>query len=195
MIDFSGLVARFNDHLELARGTEGIPEPTAFALATVGPDNRPSVRIMLLKAADTRGFVFYTNTLSRKGGDLSARDSAAMCFWWGFLARQVRVEGRIEPVTPEEADAYFASRPRGSQIGAWASYQSRPLASREELLAAVERVEAEYAGRPIPRPRHWSGYRLIPDRMEFWYGREDRLHERFEYTLENGAWIERILSP
>jgi pyridoxamine 5'-phosphate oxidase len=98
-------------------------------------------------------------------------------------------------VTPPEADAYFASRPRGSQIGAWASYQSRPLASREELLAAVERVEKQYAGATVPRPPHWSGYRLIPDRMEFWYGREDRLHERFEYTLENGVWVERILSP
>lgn len=195
MIDFSGLVARFNDHLELALCTEGIPEPTAFALATVGPGNRPSVRIMLLKAADSRGFVFYTNTLSRKGGELGAVDRAAMCFWWGALARQVRIEGRIEPVTADEADAYFASRPRGSQIGAWASTQSKPLASREELLTAVERVEAQYAGGPVPRPPHWSGYRLIPDRMEFWYGREDRLHERFEYTLENGGWKERILSP
>jgi pyridoxamine 5'-phosphate oxidase len=195
MIDFPGLVARFNDHLEQARRTEGIPEPTAFALATVGPRGRPSVRIMLLKAADSRGFAFYTNTLSRKGGELDAAHHAAMCFWWGALARQIRIEGRIEPVTAEEADAYFASRPRGSQVGAWASHQSRPLGSREELLAAVERVEAQYAGGAVPRPPHWSGYRLIPERMEFWYGREDRLHERFEYTLENGVWVERILSP
>jgi pyridoxamine 5'-phosphate oxidase len=195
MTEFSVLVDRFNDHLALAQRTEGIPEPTAFALGTIGPGNRPSVRIMLLKAADSRGFVFYTNTLSRKGQELAGNDRVAMCFWWGALARQVRIEGRVEPVTAKEADAYFASRPRGSQIGAWASYQSRPLASREELLAAVRRVEAQYGSGSIPRPPHWSGYRLMPDAMEFWYGREDRLHERFEYRREGGSWIERILSP
>jgi pyridoxamine 5'-phosphate oxidase len=150
---------------------------------------------MLLKAADSRGFVFYTNTLSRKGHELGANDRVAMCFWWGALARQVRIEGRVEPVTANEADTYFASRPRGSQIGAWASTQSRPLASREELLHAVDRVEAQYGTGAVPRPPHWSGYRLVPDVMEFWYGREDRLHERFEYRLEKGAWAERILSP
>lgn len=195
MTDFAGLVARFNDHLALAQKTEGIPEPTAFSLATVGPDNRPSVRIMLLKAADSRGFVFYTNTLSRKGHELAGIDRAAMCFWWGMLARQVRIEGRVEPVTGAEADAYFASRPRGSQIGAWASSQSHPLASREELLAAVKRVEAQYGTGTVPRPAHWSGFRLLPDVMEFWYGREDRLHERFEYRREGSTWVERILSP
>lgn len=195
MIDFPALVARFNDHLDLARQTDGIPEPTAFALATVGSEGRPSVRIMLLKAADSRGFVFYTNTRSRKGRELAGVDRAAMCFWWGALARQVRVEGRIEAVTAAEADAYFASRPRGSQLGAWASNQSQPLASREELLAALGRVEARYGNGPIPRPPHWSGYRLIPDVMEFWYGREDRLHERYEYRREGNTWEERILSP
>jgi pyridoxamine 5'-phosphate oxidase len=195
MTDFATLVDRFKDHLALAERTGGIPEPTAFALATVGPGNRPSVRILLLKAVDSRGFVFYTNTMSRKGRELAGISQAAMCFWWGALARQVRIEGRVEPVTAEEADAYFESRPRGSQIGAWASFQSRPLASREELLAAVSNVEAKYEAGPVPRPPHWSGYRLIPDLMEFWYGREDRLHERYEYRLEDGKWIERILSP
>jgi pyridoxamine 5'-phosphate oxidase len=195
MIDFSALVERFNDHLALAQRTEGIPEPTAFALATVGPGNRPSVRIVLLKSVDQHGFVFYTNTLSRKGRELAGIDRAAMCFWWGALARQIRIEGRVEPVGAEEADAYFRSRSRGSQIGAWASSQSDPLASREELLAAVGKVEARYATGPVPRPPHWSGYRLIPDAMEFWYGREDRLHERWEYRLEGSRWIERILSP
>jgi pyridoxamine 5'-phosphate oxidase len=195
MIDFARLVDRFNEQLALAQDTPGILEPTAFSLATVGPDGRPSVRVMLLKAADARGFVFYTNTLSRKGRELAADARVAMCFWWGPLARQVRIEGRVEPVTAGEADAYFASRPRGSQIGAWASYQSRPLGSREELLDAVGRVEARYGSGTIPRPPHWSGYRVLPDVMEFWYGREDRLHERIEYRLEGNAWVERILSP
>ena len=195
MIDFPGLVARFNDHLALARQTDGIVEPTAFALATVGPDNRPSVRILLLKAVDSRGFVFYTNTRSRKGQELAGNDRAAMCFWWGPLHRQVRIEGRVEPVTAAEADAYFASRERGSQIGAWASNQSSPLESREELLDAVRKIEVQYSGGPIPRPGHWSGYRLVPDAMEFWYGRGDRLHERVEYRREGKAWVERILSP
>lgn len=195
MIDLPALVARFNDHLDQALETPGIPEPTAFALATVSPEGRPSVRIMLLKTADSRGFVFYTNTRSRKGGELAANDRVAMCFWWGALVRQIRIEGRVEPVTPEEADAYFASRPRGSQLGAWASSQSRPLGSREELLAALNRVEAQYGNGPVPRPPHWSGYRVLPDVMEFWYGREDRLHERYEYRREGNTWIERILSP
>ena len=195
MIDFSALAARFNDHLDLARRTEGVTEPTAFALATVGPGNRPSVRILLLKAVDSSGFVFYTNTLSRKGRELAGNDRAAMCFWWGPLHRQVRIEGRVEPVNAADADAYFATRARGSQIGAWASNQSQALGSREELLDAVRKVEAHYATGPVPRPPHWSGYRLVPDSVEFWYGREDRLHERIEYRREGNAWVERILSP
>jgi pyridoxamine 5'-phosphate oxidase len=194
MIDFPQLVARFNDHMAFA-AREGVFEPTAFSLATVGPDGRPSVRTMLLKAADERGFVFYTNTRSRKGRELSKSDRVAMVFWWGPIQRQVRVEGRVEPVTPAEADAYFASRPRGSQIGAWASAQSSPLRTREELLAAVRQVEAKYEGGTVPRPSHWSGFRLMPDVIEFWYGREDRLHERFEYRRDGNSWAERILSP
>jgi len=195
MVDFPQLVARFNEHLALARNTPGITEPSAFALATVGPGDRPAVRIMLLKALDSRGFVFYTNTLSRKGRELSAHDRVAMCFWWGPLARQVRIEGRIEPVTAAEADAYFATRPRGSQIGAWASNQSRPLASRDELLAAQRTLEERYGNAPIPRPPHWTGFRVVPDLVEFWYGREDRLHERYEFRRDGDRWIERILSP
>jgi len=195
MVDFPQLVARFNEHLALARNTPGITEPSAFALATVGPGNRPSVRIMLLKTVDPSGFVFYTNTLSRKGRELSANDRVAMCFWWGPLARQVRIEGRIEPVTAAEADAYFATRPRGSQIGAWASNQSQPLASRDELLAAQRTVEERYGNGPVPRPPHWTGYRVVPELVEFWYGREDRLHERYEYRRDGDQWIERIVSP
>jgi pyridoxamine 5'-phosphate oxidase len=195
MADFPALVARFHEHLEQARKTPGIHEPTAFALATVGSGNRPSVRIVLLKAADTRGFVFYTNTLSRKGREIAANDRAAIVFWWGPLHLQIRIEGRLEPVSPAEADAYFATRPRPSQIGAWASDQSQPLGSREELLAAVRTFEDRYPNGPVPRPPHWSGYRVVPDLMEFWYGHGDRLHERFEYRLEGDRWIERLLSP
>jgi pyridoxamine 5'-phosphate oxidase len=194
MIDFPQLVARFNDHLALA-GREGVFEPTAFSLATVGSDGKPSVRTMLLKAADERGFVFYTNTRSRKGREIAAAGRAAMVFWWGPLQRQVRVEGPVEPVTAGEADAYFASRPRGSQIGAWASNQSSVLSSREELLSAVRRIEEKYGAGPVPRPPHWSGFRLVPEAMEFWYGKDDRLHERFEYRREGNTWVERILSP
>jgi pyridoxamine 5'-phosphate oxidase len=194
MIDFPQLVARFNDHLAFA-AHEGIFEPTAFQLATVGPDGHPSVRTMLLKQADDQGFVFYTNTRSRKGREIAASGRVAMVFWWGPIQRQVRIEGAVAPVTPAEADAYFASRPRGSQVGAWASSQSSVLVSREALLAAVKDVEARYAGGPVPRPPHWSGFRVKPELMEFWYGREDRLHERVEYRLEGNGWVERILSP
>jgi pyridoxamine 5'-phosphate oxidase len=118
-----------------------------------------------------------------------------MTFWWGPIFRQVRIEGTVEPVSAAEADAYFASRARGSQIGAWASNQSSVVASREALLAAVKDIEARYANGPVPRPPHWSGFRVKPDVMEFWYGREDRLHERFEYRLEGNSWVERILAP
>jgi pyridoxamine 5'-phosphate oxidase len=194
MIDFPQLVARFNDHLAFAT-REGIFEPTAFQLATVGPDGRPSVRTMLLKQADDRGFVFYTNTRSRKGREIASSGRVAMVFWWGPIQRQVRVEGPVEPVTPAEADAYFASRPHGSQIGAWASNQSSTLPGREALLDAVKDVADRYGTGPVPRPPHWSGFRVRPEVMEFWYGREDRLHERFEYRLEGNGWVERILSP
>lgn len=194
MIEFSALIERFHDHLAHAIDA-GAVEPTAFALATAGMDGAPSVRMLLLKHADTRGFVFYSNRESRKGTELRDRPRAAMCFWWGVVARQIRIEGIVEPVTDGEADAYFASRPRGSQVGAWASAQSRPLASRADLLERAAAVEAEYRGRAIPRPPHWSGWRLAPDRIEFWYGQENRLHERIEYRREAGGWVERILAP
>lgn len=194
MIDFPHLVARFNDHLTFATRA-GIFEPTAFQLATADADGRPSVRTLLLKGADDRGFVFYTNTRSRKGRDIAAMAWVAMVFWWGPIQRQVRIEGPAEPVTDAEADAYFASRSRGSQMGAWASNQSSALRSREELLAAVKDVEAKYGTGPVPRPPYWSGFRVKPEVIEFWYGKEDRLHERLEYRLEGNAWVERILAP
>ncbi len=194
MIHVKDLVDRFNVQLERAREA-GIPEPTAMSLATVGIDGRPAVRMMLLKHADEHGFVFYTNLDSRKGRELAHFGWASLCFWWAAITEQIRVDGRVKPVEEDEADAYFASRPRGSQIGAWASRQSEPLASRQELLDRVAEVERRYADRPVPRPGRWSGFRLIPDRIEFWSGRPDRLHERVEFRLEGGRWTERILSP
>jgi pyridoxamine 5'-phosphate oxidase len=189
--DLRQLVERFNR--EMARAVaEGVYEPTAASLATTG--GRPSVRIVLLKEADERGFVIYTNIESRKGRELVMNPWAALCFWWGPISTQVRVEGRVALVSPEEADAYFAIRPRSKQISAWASRQSEAVSSRQELLDRVAQLEQQYRGR-VPRPPHWTGVRVVPDRIEFWYGHEDRLHERFEFRLERGRWIERILSP
>ncbi|HEX5132480.1 MAG TPA: pyridoxamine 5'-phosphate oxidase [Candidatus Krumholzibacteria bacterium] len=194
MIHLKEIIDRFDD--ALARATaSGMIEPTAMALATVGDTGRPSSRVVLLKHADEHGFVFYTNTRSRKGRELAHHPWAALCFWWAAIGEQVHIEGRVKPVTPEEADEYFASRPRGSQIGAWGSHQSDVIASRQVLLDRVAEVEARYAGQAVPRPAHWSGYRLIPDRFEFWYARENRLHERIEFRFENAHWVERTLSP
>lgn len=192
MIELRDLVDRFNREMARAAAA-GIPEPTAAALATVAA--RPSVRMVLLKGADDRGFVVYTNLESRKGRELAVNAWAALCFWWGPIHTQIRVEGQVEVVTPAEADAYFASRPRAKQLSAWASRQSEPIASRDVLFDGVARFEDQYRGRDIPRPPLWTGVRVVPDRIEFWYGHEDRLHERFEFRLEHGVWTERILSP
>ncbi len=173
----------------------GIPEPTAMTLSTVGDDARPAGRVVLLKGYDADGFVFYTNTLSRKGDQLAANPQASLVFWWRENEQQVLIEGRAHPVTDAEADAYFASRPRGSQIGAWASKQSSELDSRQTLVDRVAELEAKYEGRDIPRPPHWSGYRVDPDRIEFWYGREFRLHERVLFTVGDGGWERKLLYP
>lgn len=170
-------------------------DPNAMVVATVGADGRPSARVVLLKGFDRRGFVFYTNLESRKASELSGHPFAALCFHWRPLEQQVRIEGPVEKVSDAEADAYFASRPRGSQIGAWASKQSALLASREELDARVAEVEARYAGKEIPRPPFWSGWRVKPDGFEFWSGRPSRLHDRERYLRQGDTWTVVRLYP
>jgi pyridoxamine 5'-phosphate oxidase len=163
------------------------------ALATVDPVGRPSVRMVLLRGVDERGFVFHTNYNSRKARELARNPQAALCFHWPTLEEQIRVEGSVERLPDEESDAYFASRPRGSQIGAWASDQSAVLLAREALEERYRELERQYEGRPVPRPPFWGGYRLAPSQIEFWYGRPDRLHDRIRYTREGESWrIERL---
>jgi pyridoxamine 5'-phosphate oxidase len=185
---------RFATLLEDAK--RAIPvDPNAMVLATVGADGRPSARVVLLKGFDRRGFVFYTNLESRKAQELGVHPFAALCFHWRPLEQQVRIEGAIERVTDAEADAYFATRARGSQVGAWASKQSQVLASREELEARVAEVEARFAGEEVSRPPFWSGYRLKPDRFEFWTGKPSRLHERERYQHQGDTWSVARLYP
>jgi pyridoxamine 5'-phosphate oxidase len=190
-------IARFTAALAEAKATprDVLPEPTAFALGTVDGDGRPSVRIVLLKGVDERGFVFYTNYESRKGRELLASRRAAMCFHWQQLETQVRVEGRVETVSEEEADAYFASRARGSQIGAWASLQSQPIPDANALDVRVAEAERRFANRAVPRPPNWSGFRVVADRIEFWKGMPSRLHVRHLYTRERQAWRRAVLYP
>ena len=174
----------------------GIAKPNAMALATTGRDGRPAQRMVLLSAYDARGFVFHTNYLSRKGEDLARAPNASLLFWWDPLGFQVRIDGAVERTTPVESDAYFAGRPRGAQIGAWASEQSRGIADRAALTRRVAEVAAMYEGRPVPRPPHWGGYRVVPLLMEFWQDRADRLHERVRYErVASGGWRAELLAP
>lgn len=190
-------IARFQELLAKATRVERtlLPEPTAFALATATPDGRPSARMLLLKGVDHRGLVFFTNLESRKGRELADNPRAALCFHWQPLEVQVRIEGPSEPVSGAEADEYFASRPRGSQISAWASIQSRPLESEAELRRRVDEIAQRFGDRPVPRPPHWSGIRVVPQRIEFWKNRADRLHERELYTRDGARWVMERLYP
>ena len=188
-------IKQFDSWYREAETAEPI-NPGAMTLATATPEGRPTARMVLLKGHGPDGFVFYTNLNSGKAAELSANPHAALCFYWKSLARQVRIEGRVEPVSDDQAATYFASRARGSQIGAWASDQSQPLESRELLEHRAEEYEAKFAAGDIPRPPFWSGYRVVPESIEFWTERDDRMHDRqlFERTAD-GAWRESWLFP
>jgi len=185
---------RFQGLFERAQREER-GDATVMALATADAAGRASVRMVLLKGADQRGFVFFTNYQSRKARELDARPSAALCLHWPALAVQVRIEGGVEKLTAEESDGYFATRPRYSQVGAWASSQSAPLAGRAWLLARFLRETVRFAGRRVPRPPQWGGYRVAPDRVEFWYNQVYRLHDRILYERSGDGWRTRRLYP
>ena len=186
-------IAQFD--LWLQQAIDGqLPEPNAMTLATVGANGRPSSRIVLIKGFDVRGIVWYTNYESRKGRELGANPYASLQFHWVEMERVVRIEGRVEKVSAEESDVYYASRPLDSRIGAWASPQSQVVTSRAVLVANAARFGAQFLLKP-PRPPHWGGYRLVPDTFEFWQGRRSRLHDRLRYRLESAAWVRERLAP
>jgi len=185
---------QFARWFEQVRGIEA--DPTAMALATASADGRPSVRTVLLKGVDDRGFIFYTNYQSRKAHDMEATGRASALFFWRSLERQVRIDGTVERISPAESDAYFATRPLDSRLSVYASKQSEPIESREVLEDAFDRVKRTYGDRPVPRPDWWGGYRIVPDEFEFWQGRESRLHDRLRYTkAAGGGWRRERLAP
>jgi pyridoxamine 5'-phosphate oxidase len=195
--EFGEPFRRFGEWMERAMAA-AVAEPTAMALATANAQGHPSVRMVLLKGFDERGFVFYTNLDSRKGRELTENPHAALCLFWQPLELQVRIEGPVASVSDQEADEYYASRARGSRIGAWASRQSQPLSSYEELMGRVQEYEAKFTGDDIPRPPNWSGFRLDPARIEFWQGRPSRLHERERFDrdpADAARWTVQNLYP
>lgn len=187
-------LAQFHQWFDEARSAEQ-HEPNAMALATADAAGIPNCRMVLLKEADARGFTFFTDYRSAKGGELAANAHAALCFFWGALERQVRILGRVERVSAEESAAYFAQRPRGSRLGAWASAQSAPLPSRTVLEARHAELDRDYPGDDIPLPSHWGGFRVTPTEYEFWQGRPNRLHDRLRYRPADRGWVVERLSP
>jgi pyridoxamine 5'-phosphate oxidase len=188
-------IAQFRRWFDTALGAD-LHEPNAMTLATATPEGRPSARIVLLKGFDERGFVFYTSYEGRKSEEIEANPRCALVFYWGELERQVRVEGGVSRIPEEESDEYFGSRPRGSQLGAWASEQSRPVEGRAVLEERLRNLEAEYEGREVFRPPFWGGYRVEPETIEFWQGRENRLHDRLVYRRsDDGEWERERLQP
>ena len=187
-------IERFHEWFREAQRA-GVEVPEAMTLATAGADGAPSARMVLLKGADDDGFVFYSGYVSRKARELEQNPRAALVFYWRPLGKQVRVEGAVERVSAADSAEYFATRPRGSQLAAWASHQSSPLESREELERRYGELEREYEGREVPLPPHWGGFRLRPDAIEFWEHRENRLHDRTRYTRARENWQRELLAP
>ena len=187
-------IQQFRSWFNEARKAQ-VPEPSAMIVSTASPDGKPSARVLLLKDITDKGFVFFTNYNSRKGKEIEKNPYASFTFFWPELERQVRIEGKLRKVKSSASDAYFSSRPRGSQIGAWASPQSEEIPNREVLETQEQKYQESFKGKDIPRPEHWGGYELIPDHLEFWQGRQSRLHDRIVYLLENELWSRKRLAP